>query len=137
MRVAGADRAGKEDRGAISIYLIIFFIPLLMGVGLVVDGGRKVEAIGQARDLADNAARIGAQQVAETGFRSGSVVPIDQSAATAAVAGFLAGTEADLDVVRFPAPGQIEVEVSITVDYVLLPGGATVRGGGSADTEQG
>ncbi len=131
-------RSGWGDEGSVSIYMVVFFLPLLMAVGLVFDGGAKVEAIGQARDLADNAARVGAQQVATSAYRGGvASVPIDQTDAAQAVDAYLSATQAQVVTIRFPQADRIEVEVEIEVDYLLLPGGATVSATGAATTEQG
>ena len=54
-----------------------------MATGLAVDGGRKLGALSEARDIADNAARAGAQMIDEDTYRSTGIPAIDPAAATA------------------------------------------------------
>ncbi len=52
-----------NERGAVSTFLAVIALALLMAAGLAIDGGRKVNALREASHLADNAARTGAQAV--------------------------------------------------------------------------
>ena len=52
-----------NERGAVSTFLAVIALALLMAAGLAIDGGRKVNALREASHLADNAARAGAQAV--------------------------------------------------------------------------
>ena len=52
-----------QDRGAVSTFLAVIALALLMAAGLAIDGGRKVNALREASHVADNAARAGAQAV--------------------------------------------------------------------------
>jgi len=56
-------RPVADERGAISTFLAVIALALLMAAGLAIDGGRKVTALREASHLADNAARAGAQAV--------------------------------------------------------------------------
>ena len=51
------------ERGAVSTFLAVIALALLMAAGLAIDGGRKVNTLREASHLADNAARAGAQAV--------------------------------------------------------------------------
>ncbi|HEX6418712.1 MAG TPA: hypothetical protein VFZ77_09450 [Acidimicrobiales bacterium] len=77
-------------------------------------------------NLADSAARAGAQVISEDAVRAGSPVVLDPAGAVAATCGFLAdagepcggGTGASVD------GNRVTVTVRSTIDLLLLPGGA-------------
>lgn len=110
-----------DDRGAISTFLAVVFLALLMAAGLVVDGGRKVAALREASHLADNAARAGAQAVDLGMLRSSGTLILEPDRAAAlseqylAVAGHTGHVSVDGDTVT--------VTVTLTVDPTLLPTG--------------
>lgn len=107
------------DRGGISTFLAVIFVALLMGAGLVVDGGRKVAALREASHLADNAARAGAQAVNLDILRSIGTVTLDPDQATILAEQYLAaaGHTGDVSV----AGDTVSVTVTLTVDPILLP----------------
>ena len=49
----------NSERGSTSILVAALGLALLMATGLAVDGGRKLGALSEARNIADNAARAG------------------------------------------------------------------------------
>ena len=51
-------RVVNDERGAISTFLAVIALALLMAAGLAIDGGRKVNALREASHLADNAAHV-------------------------------------------------------------------------------
>ncbi len=115
-----------NDRGSVSIFFIIITLAVVAATGLVVDGGRKMTALAEARDLADNAARACAQNLDTTLARTG-VQALDAPAAVAAGQGFLSATGRSGTVGISPADDQeCVVTVSIDVDNVFLPGSFTV-----------
>ena len=110
-----------DERGAISSFVAVIALALLMASGLVVDGGRKVAALREANHLADNAARAGAQAVDLDTLRTTGELRLLPDQATTRAGDYLA----DLG-----HTGQITVEgatvtvtVTLTVDPVLLPTG--------------
>ena len=58
-----------NERGSISIAVAILAVSLLAAAALVLDGGRRLGTYSDSRDLADNAARAGAQAIFEEGLR--------------------------------------------------------------------
>lgn len=110
-----------DDHGAVSTFLAVVFVALLMAAGLVVDGGRKVAALREASHLADNAARAGAQAVDLDTLRSTGAVAVEPTQATAlaveylAAAGHTGQVSIDADTVT--------VTVALTVEATLLPVG--------------
>lgn len=76
----------SRSRGSISAFVVCLTMSLLVLAGLVFDGGRVVARYAQLSDTAENAARIGAQQV--VGIRAGEP-RLNESAARRRIADFL------------------------------------------------
>lgn len=56
-------RYTERDRGSITGFVLVITMAVICCAGLVIDGGRIVGAKVSASDHAENAARVGAQQV--------------------------------------------------------------------------
>ncbi len=56
-------RHTERDRGSITGFVLVITMAVICCAGLVIDGGRIVGAKVSASDHAENAARVGAQQV--------------------------------------------------------------------------
>ena len=107
----------RDERGALSTFVAVIALALLMAAGLAVDGGRKVAALREASHLADNAARAGAQAVDLDTLRTTGQLRLLPEEATARAADYLTS---------LGHRGQIQVAgvtLSLTVDPVLLPVG--------------
>ena len=111
-----------QERGAVSTFLAVIALSLLMAGGLAIDGGRKVNALREASHIADNAARAGAQAVDLDTLRTTGDLRLLPSEATDRVGQYLAslGYTATQVVVN---DAEVTVTVDITVDPVLLPTG--------------
>jgi hypothetical protein len=111
----------RGEKGAVSTFLAVIALALLMAAGLVVDGGHKVAALREASHLAESAARAGAQAVDPAVLRTTGDIRLVVDEATAAASEYLAATghtgrvSVDADTVT--------VTVALTVDPVLLPVG--------------
>ena len=129
-----ADRPSTEP-GSITTAVMVITVAVIAAAGLAFDGGRKLNALSLARDVADNAARVGAQEIDVDVYRSTGTPTLDSGEATAAANAYLAtvghpGTVA--------VSGEtITVTVTIDVDPLLLPGSMTVRATESADAVEG
>jgi Flp pilus assembly protein TadG len=112
----------RDERGALSTFVAVIALALLMAAGLAVDGGRKVAALREASHLADNAARAGAQAVDLDTLRSSGELRLRPDEATSRATDYLArlGHEGQINV----AGDTVTVTVSLTVNPVLLPIGA-------------
>jgi hypothetical protein len=53
----------RTDRGSISAFVLVLMLTVMGCAGLVIDGARIVGAKVSAADHAENAARVGAQQI--------------------------------------------------------------------------
>ncbi len=133
MRVCRLDRGSQ--RGAASILFAVLGVALLMATGLAVDGGRKLGALSEARDIADNAARAGAQMVDEDAYRQTGVPTINPADATQRASEYLAsqGHTGSVTVVGT----EVTVIVTITVNPTFLPGQITVSATESASATSG
>lgn len=74
----------ETERGSVTLFVAVIALGLLLAVGLVVDGGRKLGAIEQAQFAATDAARAAGQQIDVATATGAGVVSLDPSAATAA-----------------------------------------------------
>jgi HD superfamily phosphodiesterase len=105
----------RGEVGAVSAFVAIIAVAVVLVAGLVHDGGRLLTARRQADDIAGNAARVGAQELDEHRLRQGDAV-VDPVAASQAVADYLATT---------PATGSARIAadvVSVDVEVRVAPG---------------
>jgi len=83
------------DRGSAALWLAITMVGLLAMAGLVLDGGAAIAARERAADVAQQAARAGADALSAGGVFSGSggsnALGANPSAATAAATSLLTG----------------------------------------------
>ena len=114
-------RVRDDERGALSTFMAVIALALLMAAGLAVDGGRKIVALREASHLADNAARAGAQAVDLDTLRTTGELRLLPDQATIRAAGYLAGLGHTGEVTVEAAT--VTVTVTLTVDPVLLPTG--------------
>jgi len=121
-----------REAGSVSTFFVIITLAVIAAAGLVVDGGRKVAALAEARDIADNAARACAQVLNPVAARTGDTA-LDPASATAAGQDFLARTGHAGTVVVAAGDNQAcTVEVRIEVATVFLPGPYVVASAQSA-----
>lgn len=110
--------SGRGDAGNASIVLVLV-TPALFGVaGLVVDGGRAINARQLAASQAEQAARAAADAVDVDALRAGTGIVIDPVAARAAAERYLAatGSTGAVDV----GPGTVTVTVSRSTRTAFL-----------------
>ena len=106
---AGKDR---DERGAITVFVVIIFIALIAMAGLVIDGGSALATKRRAMNTAEQAARVGADALDPASLRSGQPVVAPSRAISAA--------QAYLD--KVGAEGTVGVDggtvtVTVTADY--------------------
>lgn len=68
----------KKNRGSLSALTVCLVLSMIALVGLVLDGGAGINEYMRLSDIAENAARVGAQEI--TGVRAGDI-RIDRSSA--------------------------------------------------------
>jgi len=119
-----------RERGSVSILIAALGLALLMSTGLAVDGGRKLGALSEARNIADNAARAGAQAVDVDTYRATGVPTINPAAAMRQANAYLV-SQGFVGTVAV-AGTTVTVTVTITVDPTFLPGTMTATATESA-----
>jgi Flp pilus assembly protein TadG len=77
-----APQRGADDRGAVSVIIVLLAGAFFGLAGLVWDGGRAITARQHAADLAEQAARAGADDLDLNAIRDGGVGTIDVPRAT-------------------------------------------------------
>lgn len=108
--------APRNDRGAVSVMFAVLGLAIFASLALVVDGGRQLGALSEAQDLADNAARFGAQEVDLELWRDTGRPILNQVEAEAAARAFLQPTVASGRI----GPPTIDVtDETITVEVTV------------------
>ena len=109
---------GDPDEGATAVFLIALLVGFVGVIGVVVDGGAKLEAIRNADFTASEAARAATQTIDPTAI-NGSGVLVNQVQATAAANSYLASAGATGRVTfTTNAAGQVTaVHVRTTATY--------------------
>jgi Flp pilus assembly protein TadG len=74
-------RLHAVERGSLSLFAVIFTLVVLMLAGLVYDGGLAIAARQRAADVAESAARAGANAIDVGAFRDRQVLLVDQAEA--------------------------------------------------------
>lgn len=73
----------RDDRGTLSLFVVLFTPVVVLLAGLLVDGGIAINARQRAADVAQQAARAGANDLNVTALRSG-LVRLDPTACNVA-----------------------------------------------------
>jgi Flp pilus assembly protein TadG len=79
----------QDERGEITVFLVLIFFALFAFGGLVYDGGHALAAKRRAMSEAQAAARAGADQYDEDVYRTTGVVVVDCGKATGAADSYL------------------------------------------------
>lgn len=77
-------RGRRDERGSVSVWLVMMTVALVVIVGIAVDLGGQVHARQRAHDVASEAARAGAQQLTTADAMRGNQTAIDVSKGKAA-----------------------------------------------------
>lgn len=103
-----AQLRGQAEAGFVSLYVVVITVGLLAMAGLVIDGGNALAARGQAADVAQQAARAGADALSPESLRGSptglTASPVAAQAAadrvleTAGVSGAVSVDGADVSV---------------------------------------
>ncbi|POM27257.1 TadE-like protein [Actinomadura rubteroloni] len=110
-----------RDDGTISLYVVLFAPSVLLLAGLLVDGGLAIHARQRAADIAEQAARAGANQIDDAALRRTGKPVLDPARARAAACAMVTdydatvtGRECDADT------RQVRVTVRLTVRSQIL-----------------
>ncbi|GAA4342846.1 hypothetical protein GCM10023178_56000 [Actinomadura luteofluorescens] len=119
-RAAGDGPAGDDgrDRGTIAMYTVLFTPVVILLAGLLVDGGLAIHARQRAADMAEQAARAGANQIDTDALRRTGEPVMDPDRARAAACDLLASYSDQVTGSRCDADEQ---EVAVTVRIGVRP----------------
>jgi Flp pilus assembly protein TadG len=124
-------RRARGEHGNVSLLVVIMVPALLLSAGLVLDGGRQLQARRHANGVAAAAARAAVQLSEQESYAR----RLDPS---------LAAARGSSELTRQRATGSLRVSgqsvtvtVSAAVDFLVLPGGRTVTESATATPEHG
>ena len=80
----------RTETGAVTVFVTVFMVALLAMAGLVADGSRILAARRDAANIAEAAARSGAEALDLQGLRSAEQIRLDPTAAIARADAYLA-----------------------------------------------
>jgi Flp pilus assembly protein TadG len=123
-----------DERGNATIMVIILVTSLLLVMGLVVDGSRHYRANDEARWLAEQAARVAAQQIDASNVQNGDRPRIDYGPASTAARNLVTDAGGTMTAFEPAADGTIRVVVRTTATPILMKafGVAELTGNGAA-----
>jgi Putative Flp pilus-assembly TadE/G-like len=117
--------ARGADRGSLTLFVLFFAITALVLASLLVDVGSAVNAQERAADLAEQAARAGANAIDLAALRNGNVV-VDRSDACVSAGQVIQkyATISGIDAAMtqnctYPGPRQVTVYVSVTTKPII------------------
>lgn len=103
-----------DERGSITVWMVLASFVMMLLVGLAVDLGGQVHAQQQAHDLAAQAARAGGEQIQAAPAIEGRHLRIDTGAARAAAEDYLevAGVDGTVRIIDGDT-----INVAVTAEY--------------------
>jgi Flp pilus assembly protein TadG len=116
----------RGESGQTIAFVVGITLALLLLIGLTVDGGRILSARERALDEAQEAARVGAQQLDQAALHARGVVIVNQTDASRAVQVYLQATGDTGSVSVQGTDVQVSVQHSLGMDILSLVGIGTV-----------
>ena len=110
----------RDDTGSVTVFAVISVLGLLLIVGLVTDGGAKLQAAQRADAIAAKAARAGGQVLDLPAAVTGTRVIVDRRGAVAAARAFLNAAGQVGAVSLGPDGTTLDVTVTTTSPTVFL-----------------
>lgn len=130
----------RGQRGSATVFMLGFAAVLMVGAGLVVDGGLALNKRSQLTDDAEQAARSGANAIDIIALRNSGVVRVDPDQATAIATDFLS-QRGYTDISVQVDGNEVTTSAQATVDTALLSlvgiNTFTVKGDATATPETG
>ena len=119
-----------SERGSVSLFVVLLLPVLVLFAGLVLDGGRQLQARRDALAAAASSARAAIQMTPAETTRG-----LDRSLAAGRA-------RAELSRRRFAgvvhvSGGIVHVTARVSINFVILPGGASVAGSAQASAQGG
>ncbi|XVQ12203.1 TadE/TadG family type IV pilus assembly protein [Spirillospora sp. CA-255316] len=111
----------RRDRGTVGMYVVLFTPAVFLLAGLLVDGGLAIHARQRAADMAEQAARAGANEIDTDALRRTGEPVIDPARARVAACDLVASYDDEVTGTRCEADEeQVDVTVQLTVRLQLL-----------------
>jgi Flp pilus assembly protein TadG len=115
---------GTHDSGAATVLLLLLTPALFALAGLVLDGGRQLTARQHAADLAEQAARAGADQLDTATLRATGTTQLDADTVARVACHFVSTVEPTATCIasiqRSPQGSQVQVQVRTVQRTVML-----------------
>jgi Flp pilus assembly protein TadG len=112
-------RAAHGDRGSATAFGLFLILVVLVLAGAILEGGNAMSARGHATDIAQQAARAGADKLDLGALRQTGVVQIDPAAAEIAARAFL--TQVGEQGTVTATAEEVRVTVTVTRQGLLVP----------------
>lgn len=110
-----------RERGSLSVFVAVIAPVLFLLCGLVVDGGGRLLAMERAREVAQEAARAGGEEISVSQLLAGNGYVLDSDAVKAAVAAYLSRVSAEggdrYTLVGSPTVKGTQVTVTLSTVY--------------------
>jgi Flp pilus assembly protein TadG len=138
-------RGRTPDDGQVTVLLLPLIVALIAVAGLVIDGGAALADRQRAANIAEQAARAGADRIDVNSLYGNGPVVLDQSAARSAAEGYVAGqdvsgrvdTNGDVVRVTVTVVRRTALLGLIGVDRLTVTAGASARSlGGISRVEE-
>ena len=113
-------RAVANEGGAVSTMVAVLGFAIFVSLALVVDGGRQLGALSEAADIADNAARVGSQEVDDLLWRDTGRPVVDQIRASQQVQDYLVTYVSASATARVVPSSGPDADTTVTVEVTLV-----------------
>lgn len=130
----------RGEKGSATVFLLGFAVVLLVGAGLVIDGGLALNARQRIADDAEQASRYGANAIDETALHSSGEVVVNSGVAIDRATAFMAdrgyrniSVRVDGDEVTTSAEGTVNTALLSLIGIKSF----TVRGDATAEAVDG
>lgn len=110
----------RGEQGSATVFVVGFAVVLLAGAGLAIDGGRAINAREHAVDVAEQAARAGANALDVAQLRDAGRVEIDPVLARQAASSYLNQAGYSQGATVDPSPAGVTVRITSSVPTALL-----------------
>ncbi|WP_460306214.1 TadE/TadG family type IV pilus assembly protein [Actinocorallia aurea] len=132
---------GRRDRGTFSMFTVLFTPSVILFAGLLLDGGMAIHARERALDIAEQAARAGADEIDVETLRETGEIVLDAGAAGQTATAFGGRFPGDYTVACDANEQEVTCDVATVVDPVFLglvrPGGFDIDVTATAHPEDG
>jgi Flp pilus assembly protein TadG len=118
--ITTSEPGAQHERGAAAVMLVLLTPVFFALAGLVLDGGRAIAARQRAADLAEQAARSGANSLDVSGLRATGADTINLTSAPSVACHYVATVEPGDGCATTVAPTQVTVTVTTHTPTVLL-----------------